>query len=175
MDMIGLFGDLGVASQVGATSFDLGDPQTNQLAQSRYNTLIGQGIGQNDAASMASAFALGQTSQGLQITNTGSSSDIFSQFKSWASNYFLGTPTAEQLQGIASGATKTLDHSVMQNGGLGPQASKFDLTAWIGRGAVIIVGMVFVAGALYLFGSGAISSSITDAISSVQNRIGKGK
>lgn len=188
-DLTDLFGDLAGASSVGgsAPSFNLGSPQANSLASNQYQTLIGQGTAPDLAGSMASQFALGQTSDGFQIeqnflpgganssnpssngTLAGGSSAIDSIGDKLA-QFFLNKPTPSQLAGVQNGTIKPLSLSSFNNG-ITPGGS-LDWSSIGARVAVVVVGLILVAGAMYLFGSGTLANSIVSGVSAIQERSG---
>lgn len=169
------------ASSIGsaAPTFNLGSSSANSLATNRYNQLIGQGYSSDQAGSLASSYALGNGSDGFQIeqnfVNSGVSTDALqnasgqtplnsftngaTSLGEWARSYFLGQATAAQQAGVANGTIpKTNLNALVANNGL-------TSGSWLGsRGAVVVVGLIILAGAMYLFGSGTLASSIVSGI-----------
>jgi hypothetical protein len=152
------FGDLGSALFGAGPTFNLGNQTANTAASQTYLTGLLSGESSDtaglDAASYGNGISgamgtlPGETSNGSSPTTSGSSSSFTQR-----AGCLLNASGPSEFWNCVAGTGS--------NGG-----GNDSISSYFGRGITAVLGIIFVIGALYLFGS----SSLTDAISSVAQK-----
>lgn len=159
----------GAASAVTPTpTFNIGTPEQNQMAQNIFQSATSQGMDQNSAAQLAFTQTMqAYGANNMQVSTPEGGTSILGQALNWL-NTDPSTIAAGLFAGAQTGKTGQVATAIGQ--GAGSKGKMDFISEYAGRGTVILLGLILVAGALYLFGSGTLSSGLTSAISSIQER-----